>query len=523
MEKRTKRFVMAFFVILILAVAFFNISDYIITSKLKNYLKNDLSKSVVINYSQLSVSSWQGRLTVVKPIIIKKGNTSKVKYLEMSIDTLLVDGVSYWDYLIHNKISIKKISINNSKIILENNQLIENKNYNALKGAIMDKEVEIDALEITQSDISVFNVQTDSLQLNAENINLNVQNISLSNRTLQKKIPFDFKTYQLAFNSLFYKLNDFDNLTIKTSKIDENSMVFADFKVFTKYTKEKLSSLLITERDHFDVSIDSVVFNKQDFGFKKDTIFFFNVPKTILYHAEAHIYRNKLVGDSPTTKPLYGEMLKNIDFDLMLNEVIVKNSNINYYERAKADNSGGEISFSEFEATLQNVGNTYQSPDKTTIKINTNFMKSSPLKVDWRFDADDSSGSFLFSANLGTFQTNSINKFSAPNLHLRFEGEILKTYFTISGNACKSRVDLKTKYKEFDIIALRNDGKRKNKLISNILNIFVSKNSNQASDDFRLGTEEAVERDKTKSVFNFIWLNVKAGLLDAMTGKPKND
>ncbi|HEX9601113.1 MAG TPA: hypothetical protein VF985_06465, partial [Mariniflexile sp.] len=235
------------------------------------------------------------------------------------------------------------------------------------------------------------------------------------------------------------------------------------------------------------------------------------------------IYRDKLVEDDPTIKPLYGEMLKTINFDFMLKEVVIKNSHINYYERAKADNSGGEISFSDFEATLQNVGNTYKSPEKTTIKIQTNFMKSSPLKVDWSFDANDSSGSFLFSANLGTFQTNNINKFSAPNLHVRFEGDILKTYFTISGNTSTSRVDLKTKYQEFDIIALRNDGKRKNKLVSTILNIFVSKDSKEASGNFRFGSEEAVERDQTKSVFNFVWLNVKAGLLDAMTGSPKND
>ncbi|AXP82356.1 hypothetical protein CJ739_3294 [Mariniflexile rhizosphaerae] len=523
MEKRTKRFVMAFFAVLILAVAFFNISDYIITCKLKNYLKNDLPQSVEVGYSALSVSSWQGKLILLKPKIIKKGNTSKIKYLQMSIDTLVVDGISYWDYWIHDKISIEMVSISNPEIVYNHNKSVDTKQYESLKLAPIKKRVEIETFKMTHSDVTVFNAQTDSLILNSKNIDVTIQNIELFDKETKNKKALSFESYQLSFENLFYQLNDFENVTVKKSEINNDKIKLNTVTLKTKYTKQKLSSLLTTERDHFNISIDSIELNNQDFGFKQDTLFFFHVPKTILYRAKTNIYRDKLVEDDPTIKPLYGEMLKTINFDFMLKEVVIKNSNISYIERAKADNSGGGISFSDFEATLQNVGNTYKSPEKTTINIHSNFMKSSPLKVDWSFDANDPSGSFLFSADLGTFQTNDINKFSAPNLHVRFEGEILKTYFTISGNASTSRIDLKTKYQEFDIIALRNDGKRKNKLISNILNIFVSKDSKEASDNFRVGSEEDVERDQTKSVFNFIWLNVKAGLLDAMTGSPKND
>lgn len=523
MKKRTKRLIIAFFVTLIIAIAFFNISDYVISSKLKNYLKNNLPESVGLNYSHLSVSSWQGKLTIVNPKIVKNGNTSKIKYLQMSMDTLLVDGVSYWDYLAHDKISIKKLVISSPKVVYNHDKSINTKQYKYSKLAALNKIVEIEQFKITHSDITVFNAQTDSLLLNSKNIDVNIQNIEWPNKITKNKSSLNFKAYQLSFDNLFYQLNDFDNVTVNKSEINNDKIKFNTVKLKTKYTKQKLSSFLITERDHFDIAIDSIVFKEQDFGFIQDTIFFFHAPKTILYNAEANIYRDKLVEDDPTIKPMYGEMLYAIDFDLMLNEVVVKDSNINYYERAKVDNSSGELSFSKFEATLLNVGNTYKSPEKTIININTNFMKSSPLKVDWSFDVNDSSGSFLFSADLDVFQTNKINKFSGPNLNVRFEGDILKTYFTISGNASTSRVDLKTKYQEFDIIALQNDGKKKNKLLSNILNIFVLKNSSQASDNFRSGSEEEVTRDKTKSVFNFIWLNVKVGLLGAMTGSQKSN
>ena len=63
--------------------------------------------------------------------------------------------------------------------------------------------------------------------------------------------------------------------------------------------------------------------------------------------------------------------------------------------------------------------------------------------------------------------------------------------------------------------------KKKNKFLSTIANIFVSKDSKDVSNDFRKGSKSDVERDKTKSVFNYLWITIKEGLRDAMTGDGK--
>ncbi len=107
------------------------------------------------------------------------------------------------------------------------------------------------------------------------------------------------------------------------------------------------------------------------------------------------------------------------------------------------------------------------------------------------------------------------------NLNMRVKGEIDKTYFTINGNNYTSHIDLKLKYDDFDVFILKENGKVKNKFLSNIISFFVSKNSNDASEDFRHGSESEVKRTVNKSVFNYFWLNIKAGLLEAMTGDGK--
>jgi hypothetical protein len=110
-----------------------------------------------------------------------------------------------------------------------------------------------------------------------------------------------------------------------------------------------------------------------------------------------------------------------------------------------------------------------------------------------------------------------------PNLNITLDGELNKTFFTIDANANTGSIDLKTDYAQFDINILKGDGKDKNKLLSGIVNLFVAKTSQKKEDDYRYGNAENVERDKTKSVFNFVWLNAKSGLLSAMTGGGKKE
>ena len=56
------------------------------------------------------------------------------------------------------------------------------------------------------------------------------------------------------------------------------------------------------------------------------------------------------------------------------------------------------------------------------------------------------------------------------------------------------------------------------KLRSIFLNLFIAKDSKENKNNFRWSDVKDVERDPTKSVFNFIWLNAKSGLLKSMVG-----
>ena len=118
---------------------------------------------------------------------------------------------------------------------------------------------------------------------------------------------------------------------------------------------------------------------------------------------------------------------------------------------------------------------------------------------------------------IGELQAERLNAFTEPNLKVRLNGKTDKIYYTIDGNRNSSTVDLKVKYEDFEVIVLNKKGNKKNWVLSTVANLFVSEGSEDKNDDFREGTVE-VERNKTKSVFNFIWLNLSKGLLKSIAG-----
>ena len=144
-------------------------------------------------------------------------------------------------------------------------------------------------------------------------------------------------------------------------------------------------------------------------------------------------------------------------------------------------------------------------------------MDSTPFTTDWSFDVNNTNDTFLFKADVGSLPAEDINSFTVPNLKVQLEGEANKIYFTIDGNNTASQVDLKINYDKFKINVLNKKGDKKNGFLSAIANIFISKDSDKSEGDFREGSGE-VKRDKTKSFFNYLWLNAEKGLKSSLTG-----
>ena len=521
MTKPLKIILITFLALVVLGVIGYFVADAIITSKLENFIKTKLPETLSVDYESIDVNVWRRSIAIIHPKIVNKGSHTLKTNAEIELDTLMVDGFHYWDYLVNDNIHVKSVNLRNPKVLYSHDKSIPKNEYKSADLEQINQEIKVDRFNIQNGDLTVRDIETDSITLHAERVTVNVMGIILDNTSAKKRIPFNYDDYNVSLNDLFYSMGDYENLTLSKATITQKKASFNQLKVFTKYSKSKLNQMISIERDHFDITIDALILENQKFGFKQDSIFHFKSSKIILENPEMYIYRDKLLADDMTRKGLYSKMLRDLKFDLTLSEIKLKNATIVYSEKVNADMKAGELSFTNMNADIKNISNTYSADQKTSLDIDAVFMAKTPIKVYWEFDVNDVNDAFVFKADIGKLPSPDLNPFSQPNLKVQLEGELLHTYATISGDANTSRVNMRAKYDEFKVVILDKEGKQKNKVLSAVANLFIKKSSNKSEDGFRESFKEGIDRDKTKSIFNFLWLNLKAGLASIMTGDGK--
>lgn len=504
----------ALVIVIILGVI---IAHFVIKSKIENALSTKLPETLQLTYGELNISLLKSQIRLGDVELTNFGKTVKKQNVHAEIEEFTIKGFSYWNFLINELIQVNDVFLDNPRITYYHNPTIPKEEYKAPHKKNLDKPVEIKEFRLNNGFIKVLDSETDSLNIHIEQINLTLEEIIYNEETKFQKIPFKYGEFEMFFNSFFSQLGNYEHLTIKQGKLSNDATELTSLRLYTKYTEEKLSRIIPFERDHFNLQIDSLSVVEHDFSIVEDTIWQFTSSKLAFYQPNFKVYHDKLVSDDARLKPLYSKMLRDLKFKLNLERVFVHDGDIIYSEKVHANRKAGEITFSKFNAEIKNVSNTNQSPTKTILNFDMLFMKHAPLKVVWSFDVNNLSDLFEFQAEIGLLQARYLNTFTEPNLNVRLEGELDKTYFTISGTENKSTIDFKVKYKDFDFTALKDNGTEKNKLLTDVVKLFVNKSSQSKKHPYKEAVKHNIERNKTKSVFNFIWISARAGLLKTMT------
>ncbi|MGJ8549966.1 hypothetical protein [Winogradskyella wichelsiae] len=516
-----KKAIIVIAIIVIVTVLLSFLANSFIEQKIGEELQN-VSESTKIEYTSINANIWTGHVEVESPTILVSGETTNKTILDAKLKSIKINDIGYWDLLFNDKITIESLVIDELVAKYKHNSVVKNEDY---QSSFLDKIKQVihaEKIAINKADVLITNYESDSIILSIPNFNFEVLDLQIDPKasTANKKITYN--DFELKAENLKWATNTYDDILVDDIHFTNNSAMLKGFKLKTKYSKSEYSSILNKERDHFNLSIAALRFDHLDFGIDNAEKFYFNSNKVYLKSLDAEIYRDKLVTDDVSRKLLYGTALRALNFNLGLKSIEIEDGAISYLEKVKTDEQAGRLDFIEMNAKISNLGNTF-GDQETTIAIQTKFMKNSSLKVDWNFKVSDTTDQFMFKANLGSFNATQLAQFTKPNLNVDLNGELNQTYFTISGNPYTSRIDLKIKYDDFEVLILKKDGREKNNFLSTLVNLFVSKDSDEDKRDFRYGQSDQVDRDVTKSVFNFVWLNIRDGLLSAMAGNGEKE
>lgn len=501
--------------IFIIATLFVNIT---INNKITTFLETRLPSNITQTHTDLNVDTFDGTVTLNNVIVNLKNKSDTLTHTIVKLDQLIVEDVSYWDYLFNDEIHIEDIKLKKPEITYYKDKLVLNKDTVREAPIKLYKPILIDELSIDNTNFTIIEKGKDSILLYTKNTTIEIDDLLISKETLLNKIPVTYSEYEAQSDSIFVKISPYENVTFGDLNIKDHQVSLNNIQLKTKYSRKTLSKIIKIERDHFDVTFNAINIKDVDFGFNNNNNkLFVKSPHVSLENPNAIIYRDKLVADDPTIKSLYSKMLRDMNIDLTIDEVAIKNANLTYTERVKEDNSGGTINFSKLYTTISNASNTYPASQKTRLDIQAVFMKDTPFTANWEFDTTNTNDQFSFKAEIGKMTASDLNTFMQPNLNVKLEGTTNKTYFTINGNNTSSNIDMRMSYDDFKVNILQKEGKKKNKLFSAIANIFIKKDSDKTEDGFREGSGTAT-RDKTKSFFNYLWLNIRNALKNTLMG-----
>ncbi|HMB61506.1 MAG TPA: hypothetical protein VKN36_00435, partial [Eudoraea sp.] len=428
----------------------------------------------------------------------------------VTLQALKIKNIGFFYLLFQGTLDIDAIELHDlNGTLLKSEKLKKTREKDTTTHTEVDIDVSLSHLILKNTNVRIYDTEKDSLFLSLQNFNLDVRAIKIDNNTLAKSLPFVCEDYSIQSDSIFVKAGAHENLSIAQLSGNHFKTGMKNLHYRNKYSRTEYASILSAQRDHFDISIDTIVLQNTSLEAVEDQKLGIGIQKIDFKHPEIEIYRDKLVADAYSEKKFYSSILRESGLDISIDTFNITGARLVYTERTKEENTGGDIIFDDMDISMKNLGNTYM--DDTIIDMNASFMNVSPFTSKWRFNVANTSDSFQFDGQLGFLDVQTLNQYTEPTMNVDLAGRIHKMYFAINGTNASSKMDLSVDYDHLAVSILNQKTKKKRKILSSVANILLSHKSKSASSELKT-VQVNVERDRSKSFINFVVKNIKEGM-----------
>ncbi len=501
-KKIQKLFLWALAILAILFITGFFLNNFV-ENKAKTLLHNQISG---LNFNELEIHIFRNSANIVDASYVKEG-------VRIHFDKLILNGFNYWGFFIDGDVSINSVKIENPGIIYKiTDKQDEKKNKSSNKNNKLTKRITIDDIQLLNGDFKLLDSNSTE-KLNVPRFNFSLNKLMVDSTSISSKVPFNVDGFELKADSVELKVDPRHKLNVAKINIQNKKSFLKNLKLQSFYSKNEFQKHTPIEKDRYDLSIDSIALNDMDFGFRNDSLKFV-ASSFVIANTNFEIYRDKLLPDDTSIKPMYSEMLRKLPFLLRIKTVKVKNTKIVYEERVKLDRAPVKVGFTKLNGEISNLTNFSNENDDvfptTGIKVKADFMGEAPLNINWGFKVNNKSDWFNITGNMGNLSGEQMNGFLKSGLNVKASGVINEMNFEYSGNRDMATGGIYMGYNNFKIEVLKNDGKEKSDLLTTVANIFV-KHSGESGKETNKNLE--IKRDKTKSFWNYLWLCIRKGVL----------
>lgn len=489
-------------VIIVLVIGgVFIAAHFVVKNKITSALDKEVKKGN-LEYATVSLNLLKGHLAIDSLAYRFKTNQISAKKIE-------IEGFGVYSYLVENKIHADKISVEKPNINLVKQNKPDSLPKKEPSKTKLKKPIDISEIEISHGKLSL---QNDSLTLlEVDDYNLHLNNVEVSTKSLENKIPFNYKTYDITSGKIKYHINKIQDLEVDSLEIETHNVVVHHIHLIPNYSKADYVKVIPYEKDLMDMTMQTLRIHDYQLDLSSPHGSF-STPKVEMDSIDLNIFRDKRVKDDPRKKKLYSQMLRDLPLKLNIDSLKINRMDLSYQELQEKTGKTGEVVFNSMEidaAHITNMDLARKDFPETTFDISSKFMGESSLNVNWEFKVNDPKDQFRIKGQGYGFSPKGMNAFFTPAFNMETTGGIEKLYFDFYGDKNTAQGQLKMVYDNFKIKVLRKNSKQKNGFLSFVANIFVHKKAKTKDAPVDV---KGVKRDKTKSFWNYFWKCIFAGL-----------
>ncbi|WP_162053246.1 AsmA family protein [Pontibacter pamirensis] len=387
----------------------------------------------------------------------------------------------------------------------------------------------VDKLRVNDGNVT-FNILQDTVLTSQRIAHVSVAMDQLRTVSLEANDPLEMfqadeidvlvRDYSYLLPDSLYRLNIGE---IRTS-LEDQSLYIEDLRLLPLYERDDFMSRLTYENDRFDVHVPQVqlkgvdldaLFNNQDIIIRK----------ALLINPLLDIYRDKRIPENPDRRPpTLQEMLRQVDYYVDVDTIVVKDATLTYAEVAPNGNKPGILSFVDANIEVFNVTNdpTLLSLDSIAlVHASAQLMGESELSVRFMFHLNHPEDMYTYEGTLQPMDFDALNPLFKNLIFVSIEdGQIDKAAFSVKSTEHMAVGQMQFFYNDFEILLLDKDDPENpgflRKAGSWLVNNLIIKSNNPAGRrELREGNIE-VERDYSKSVFNHMGKAMIEGITSSL-------
>ena len=430
--------------------------------------------------------------------------TLKDRGMQLDFESIEFNGENFQNSLSNDSVYIKEVLFSKGNVLVDNSK----KQTKIVKEKVesISKIFIVSDFKLAETDFE-FKDDKGKTQLKLNQSNAHFTDLLIPTSSGKNEHQLQYKFNDLDAKNVRMAMGDLHTFDIENLEVNNLHAELYNVSINPKYNRIEFQKHIKEEQDVLNLNLPKMTVFDYNFSFD-DAHKFISASKIQMNSADLRVYRNKLMPDQKARKPLYSEMLRNLDLELAIGNIEIIDSKLTYEELVAANQPPGKIFFTQLNANVQNFYNKRVENDLVKIDLNANFMGHAPAQINWNFHVHRPADNFRIYGNIKNLDAKALDSFLIPNMRAQFEGEIQQTIFDFSGNDIESHGTMDMIYEDLNVSLLNQKNERKG-FWSTIANFLVKSNKDEVK---KTQNVDNIERVQTKSFFNYFWLNLKEGI-----------